>query len=152
MTELPRIISVDDHIVEPPGLWQDRLPARFRDRAPRVERHYGFLDWEAGGKVQFHDDPDRSSPRARWCDHWVYDDPRRNRPGWATADRRRPSGRTTVLGVRSGRGRHGTAPCRRPPSRENRSGVRPVAPGPGSGPATDPATNRGARQCDRPQK
>src|SRR5581483_1473077 len=74
MTELPRIISVDDHIVEPPGLWQDRLPARFRDRAPRVERHYGFLDWEAGGKVQFHDDPDRSSPRARWCDHWVYDD------------------------------------------------------------------------------
>ena len=24
--ELPKIISVDDHVVEPPGVWQDRLP------------------------------------------------------------------------------------------------------------------------------
>jgi len=31
-------ISVDDHLVEPPGLFEGRLPARFADRAPRVER------------------------------------------------------------------------------------------------------------------
>ena len=30
-------ISVDDHLVEPPHLFEGRLPARFADRAPRVE-------------------------------------------------------------------------------------------------------------------
>ena len=74
MSELPRIISVDDHIVEPPDLWMDRLPAKYRDRGPRVERHYGFMDWNTGGKMDFVDDDDKSNPRSRWCDHWVYDD------------------------------------------------------------------------------
>lgn len=30
------IISVDDHVIEPPGVWQDRLPARFKDAGPRL--------------------------------------------------------------------------------------------------------------------
>jgi predicted TIM-barrel fold metal-dependent hydrolase len=30
------LISVDDHLVEPPGMFVGRLPARFADRAPRV--------------------------------------------------------------------------------------------------------------------
>jgi predicted TIM-barrel fold metal-dependent hydrolase len=30
------MVSVDDHVVEPPGVWQDRVPAKYRDRAPRV--------------------------------------------------------------------------------------------------------------------
>ncbi len=34
---IPRIISVDDHVVEPPHLWQTRLPAKFRSEGPRVE-------------------------------------------------------------------------------------------------------------------
>jgi predicted TIM-barrel fold metal-dependent hydrolase len=29
-------VSVDDHIIEPPHLWQSRLPAGLRDRGPRV--------------------------------------------------------------------------------------------------------------------
>ena len=29
-------ISVDDHIIEPPDLWQQRLPQRYRDVGPRV--------------------------------------------------------------------------------------------------------------------
>lgn len=29
-------ISVDDHIIEPPHLWQDRLPQQYRDVGPRV--------------------------------------------------------------------------------------------------------------------
>lgn len=33
-----RLISADDHVVEPPTLWTDRLPARYADRAPRVIR------------------------------------------------------------------------------------------------------------------
>ena len=30
-------ISVDDHLVEPPHMFEGRLPAKFADRAPRVE-------------------------------------------------------------------------------------------------------------------
>ncbi|MFE0358910.1 amidohydrolase family protein [Streptomyces nigra] len=37
-TELPMIISVDDHIIEPPTLFQRWLPAKYQDRAPRVQR------------------------------------------------------------------------------------------------------------------
>jgi hypothetical protein len=33
---IPKIISVDDHIVEPPDLWQRWLPARYRAQGPRV--------------------------------------------------------------------------------------------------------------------
>jgi predicted TIM-barrel fold metal-dependent hydrolase len=29
------MISVDDHLIEPPGVWVDRLPAKFRERGPR---------------------------------------------------------------------------------------------------------------------
>ena len=32
------IIDCDSHVNEPPGLWQERVPARLRERAPRVER------------------------------------------------------------------------------------------------------------------
>ncbi len=32
-----RIISADSHVNEPPDLWRERVPARFRDRAPRIE-------------------------------------------------------------------------------------------------------------------
>jgi len=31
------LISVDDHLVEPPHLFEGRVPSRFADRAPRVE-------------------------------------------------------------------------------------------------------------------
>ena len=31
------LVSVDDHLVEPPGLFDGRLPAKYADRAPRVE-------------------------------------------------------------------------------------------------------------------
>src|SRR5690606_40277454 len=32
------LVSVDDHLVEPPDLFEGRLPARYADLAPRVER------------------------------------------------------------------------------------------------------------------
>jgi len=31
-------ISVDDHVVEPPNMFEGRLPAKYADSAPRVER------------------------------------------------------------------------------------------------------------------
>jgi predicted TIM-barrel fold metal-dependent hydrolase len=33
-----RLIDADAHINEPPDLWTSRVPAEFRDRAPRIER------------------------------------------------------------------------------------------------------------------
>ena len=38
------VVSVDDHLIEPPDTFADRMPARFRDRAPHVVRHDG-ADW-----------------------------------------------------------------------------------------------------------
>ena len=29
------VIDVDAHVTEPPDLWVERLPAKFRDRVPR---------------------------------------------------------------------------------------------------------------------
>jgi hypothetical protein len=33
-----KLISADSHIIEPPDLYTSRIEARFRDRAPRMER------------------------------------------------------------------------------------------------------------------
>jgi hypothetical protein len=35
-TSLDWMISVDDHVIEPPGVWQDRVPAKYKDSAPRM--------------------------------------------------------------------------------------------------------------------
>jgi predicted TIM-barrel fold metal-dependent hydrolase len=73
MQEVPRIISVDDHVVEPPDLWQSRLPARYRDRGPRIERKKIVFagDGRGGGgsSIGWVEDPDGA-----WCDVWYYDD------------------------------------------------------------------------------
>ena len=34
---IPWVISADDHVVEPPHLWETWLPAKYHDRGPRVE-------------------------------------------------------------------------------------------------------------------
>jgi predicted TIM-barrel fold metal-dependent hydrolase len=45
------VISVDDHLVEPPDMFEGRLAARFADRAPRiVENERGHQLWEFDGK------------------------------------------------------------------------------------------------------
>ncbi len=67
--QLPPIISVDDHILEPRTLWQDELPARARDRAPRTVRERVRLEF-AGGHYGF----TRDVPDGRWCDVWLYED------------------------------------------------------------------------------
>ena len=38
MPVLPLILSSDSHVFEPPDLWQKRIDAAFRDRAPRIQR------------------------------------------------------------------------------------------------------------------
>ncbi len=70
LTELPLIVSVDDHVVEPPHLWQRWLPERFREAGPRVERRgVGAMKHVGGGTYeQTFDD---SGPQG---DCWLYED------------------------------------------------------------------------------
>lgn len=39
--ELPLIVSLDDHVVEPPHVWTSRLPAKLVEAGPRVVRDRG---------------------------------------------------------------------------------------------------------------
>src|SRR5271167_466743 len=43
------LISVDDHLVEPPETWAGRIPARMVEYAPRV------VDLESGGQAWMYD-------------------------------------------------------------------------------------------------
>ena len=38
-------ISVDDHLIEPARLWQERVPAKWRDIAPRIVREGESEHW-----------------------------------------------------------------------------------------------------------
>ena len=46
------VISVDDHLVEPPDMFEGRLPARLADRAPRIiETPEGHQVWSFDGQT-----------------------------------------------------------------------------------------------------
>jgi predicted TIM-barrel fold metal-dependent hydrolase len=68
----PKIISVDDHVMEPPNVWQDRLPAKFKEVGPRLVRLKvknmkfvgGVFSYEEAGE---HED-------GTWCDWWLTED------------------------------------------------------------------------------
>ncbi len=69
MVEIPKIVSVDDHVIEPPHLWDEWINPKFRDRAPRVERipcaHMGYR-----GGVFSYETGDDGDP----CDWWRFED------------------------------------------------------------------------------
>jgi predicted TIM-barrel fold metal-dependent hydrolase len=44
------LISVDDHVLEPPGVWVDRVPAKDRDRAPHQVIEGDMEFWVYDGK------------------------------------------------------------------------------------------------------
>lgn len=44
------IISVDDHLVEPPDMFEGRLPSHLQDRAPRITDADGREIWEFDGQ------------------------------------------------------------------------------------------------------
>src|SRR5580658_2406388 len=67
MTVLPRFISVDDHVLEPPDLWWTRLPRNVRDRGPQVRRERGALLEALYGRWSTNDE-------GQWADVWHYDD------------------------------------------------------------------------------
>jgi predicted TIM-barrel fold metal-dependent hydrolase len=68
--ELPKIVSVDDHVVEPPHVWERWLPAKLRDRGPKVERRgIGAMKHIGGGAYEQSFD-DSGQP----ADCWVFED------------------------------------------------------------------------------
>ena len=69
MGTIPRIISVDDHVVEPPDRWTSRLPAKYQDRCPRVERDTARFLFE-GGVFSY----EKGVEGGEQCDWWLYDD------------------------------------------------------------------------------
>ena len=64
---LPLFISADDHVIEPAHVWQDNLPARFRDTGPRLVRRRGHVDWMGRTWTLAENE---SGP---WADCWSYD-------------------------------------------------------------------------------
>jgi predicted TIM-barrel fold metal-dependent hydrolase len=44
------LISVDDHVIEPPHVWQDRVPEKFKDAAPRIVNDDDGEAWLYDGK------------------------------------------------------------------------------------------------------
>jgi predicted TIM-barrel fold metal-dependent hydrolase len=69
---IPKIVSVDDHVVEPPTLWTDRLPSKYRDAGPRVERMQGQVAVRDGRT--FFDPGVTEGPHTGWSDVWLYED------------------------------------------------------------------------------
>jgi predicted TIM-barrel fold metal-dependent hydrolase len=67
--DLPPIISVDDHILEPRDLWTRELPPSMRDRGPRVVRERARLGF-SGGVLRL----ERDVPDGTWCDLWCFED------------------------------------------------------------------------------
>jgi len=70
-SRIPRIISVDDHVVEPAHVWQTWLPARFKEHGPRIVRR-GVRDIKFAGAAVYKEEFDDTSPTK--ADTWVYED------------------------------------------------------------------------------
>ena len=70
MRELPKIISVDDHVVEPAHVWNTWLPERFRESGPRVirEKWAPFIH-KPGARYENTIDPEGTEG-----DAWLYED------------------------------------------------------------------------------
>lgn len=66
--DFPLIVSADDHVVEPPNVWTDRLPAKYRDVGPRVVRERGVVKLHDG---DFQYD---ASDEGEEVDTWYFED------------------------------------------------------------------------------
>ena len=51
LTDDVQLVSVDDHVVEPPHVWEAHLPEKFQDRAPRIVELEGRVQaWDFLGE------------------------------------------------------------------------------------------------------
>jgi predicted TIM-barrel fold metal-dependent hydrolase len=68
----PKIISVDDHVMEPPNVWQDRLPAKFKEIGPRLVRLKVKNMKFVGGVFSYEEAGEHEE--GTWCDWWLTED------------------------------------------------------------------------------
>jgi len=66
--DFPKIISVDDHVIEHSRVWLDRLPRQYHDVGPRTIQERGNMKF-VGGVFSYEPDPDGEN-----CDWWLYED------------------------------------------------------------------------------
>lgn len=67
--DIPKVISVDDHVIEPAHLFETWLPAKYRDRGPKpLTAGIGDLAY-VGGKYRFTTDPE-----GQLTDWWEYEE------------------------------------------------------------------------------
>ncbi len=66
--DIPKIISIDDHVIEPADVWQNRLPAKYREVGPRVIQERGKMQF-VGGVFSY-----EPSDEGELCDWWLYED------------------------------------------------------------------------------
>jgi predicted TIM-barrel fold metal-dependent hydrolase len=69
LARIPRLIDMDAHVVEPPTVWNSRLPSALRDHGPRIVR-------APAGEVRLVDgryieQPGTDGPEVCW---WAYED------------------------------------------------------------------------------
>ena len=76
-----KAISVDDHIIEPPHLWESRLPARLRAMGPRV------VELDDGTEAWAYEEQLVRTVRGNTRTAPGFDD---DPDGWARFDRMRP--------------------------------------------------------------
>jgi predicted TIM-barrel fold metal-dependent hydrolase len=48
-----KLLSADDHLIEPPHLWVDRVPAKHRDACPRIVEVEGREAWLYDGELTY---------------------------------------------------------------------------------------------------
>ena len=69
VAKIPPIVDLDAHVVEPPGLWSDRLPSRYRDVGLRVEYAPAGVPKLVG--TSYVEAPGTDGPLVPW---WRYED------------------------------------------------------------------------------
>jgi|688.fasta_scaffold264174_1 predicted TIM-barrel fold metal-dependent hydrolase len=75
MRELPKIISVDDHVTEPATVWSDRLPKKYANVGPRIKRLPVKEMTFVGGT--FTATPGEKGDEGPLADWWFYENLRR---------------------------------------------------------------------------
>lgn len=71
-SNFPKIISVDDHIMEPPNVWQDRLPEKYKAIGPRMVRQKVADMQFVGGVFSYREAGEHEE--GTWCDWWFIED------------------------------------------------------------------------------
>ena len=70
--EFPKIISVDDHVMEPPTVWSDRLPEKYKALGPTMHRRKVAEMTFVGGVFAYRES--NAGEEGTWCDWWDIED------------------------------------------------------------------------------